>query len=382
DALHAALRDASAIVDGVFGTGLDRAIEGWRAAALAAMAASGVPVFALDLPSGVDADTGAVHGVAVPARLTATFAGYKRGHLTGPGRGLSGDVVVVDIGVPPPPAHDRVLELADAAAWLPARANDAHKGTAGHALVLAGEAGKSGAALLGGHGALRGGAGLVTLAVPRSAQSAYDARVLELMTASVTDAGSIRALAEGKRAVVLGPGFGLEPERRSLAVELARTLEPVTILDADALTAIGGDLGSLSGAPLRVLTPHPGEAARLLGSTTEAVQADRFGAAAALAERSGQLVVLKGAGTIVAQGGRCAVCPLGTPALGVAGTGDVLAGAIAAVIDGSAAFETACAAVLLHARAGELAAHTDRGLLAREVGDALPVALAEARLTR
>ncbi len=381
-----ALEGATLIVDGLFGTGLDRPIEGWRRALVEAMAASDAPVVALDLPSGIDADTGAVLGAVAPAAMTVTFAAHKRGLWQGAGRAAAGDVVCVDIGVPPPPAHDRLLSLSDAARGLPARRWDAHKGTAGHVLVLGGSAGKTGAARLSARGALRGGAGLVTIAIDAAGQAGLDAAVLEVMTAPLGDdpEADARALAEGKGACVLGPGFGLAADRRALALALARSLPTPTVLDADALTALA-DVGleALQGAPRRVLTPHPGEAGRLLGVSAAEVQADRYAAAAAIAERSGQVAVLKGAGTIVAEPGRLAVCPLGHPALGVAGTGDVLAGAIAAALAaGGPAFEAACAAVLLHAHAGELAARADRGLLASEVADRLPDALHAARLTR
>lgn len=384
--LTEALAGATVIVDGIFGTGLDRPIEGWRRGLVEELGAAAAPVFALDLPSGIDADTGAVLGVALTAEVTATFAAEKRGLWQGEGRRCAGEIVPVDIGVPTPSSDDVVLELADAARWMPPRAYDTHKGRAGHVLVLAGNAGKTGAALLSGHGALRGGAGLVTIAASEAGQRVLDPRVVELMTARLGDedpAADALALAEGKKAVVLGPGFGLEPARRELAVRLARELPTVAVLDADALTALADELDALEGTPPRVLTPHPGEAARLLGTGVGEVQADRYAAATELAARTGHVVVLKGAGTIVAEPGRLAVCPLGSPALGVAGTGDVLSGAVAAAVhDGAGLFETSCAAVLLHARSGERGAVTDRGLLAREVADGLPDALAEARLTR
>lgn len=380
------LASATMIIDGLFGTGLDRAIEGWRADVIANVSASDAAVVALDLPSGIDADTGAVLGVAVEADLTATFGAHKRGLWQMPGRGHAGEVVCVDIGVPPPASRDGLLELADAAGVLPRRAMHAHKGSAGHVLIVGGSPGRTGAALLSGHGAIRGGAGLVTLA--SSARDALDAKVLELMTAALpVDAAGARTAAldaaQGKAAAAVGPGLGLGAEAKALALALARELPIPTVLDADALSAIAGEGLELvqEAAAARVLTPHPGEAARLLGSTVREVEADRYAAAARIAARAGHVVVLKGAGSVVAEpGGRVAVCPLGTPALGVAGTGDVLTGALAAALAAvRAPFDAACAAVLLHARAGELAARSDRGLLAREVADQLPAALEEAR---
>jgi NAD(P)H-hydrate epimerase len=187
--------------------------------------------------------------------------------------------------------------------------------------------------------------------------------------------------AEGKAAAVLGPGFGLSPERRALANALALALPIPTVIDADALSALGSDFPSLQRArAARVLTPHPGEAARLLERPTSVVQADRYAAASELAARSGHVVVLKGARTIVAApDGRMRICAAGTAALGSAGTGDVLSGAIAALIGREAPFSAAWAAVELHAVAGELAAESDRGLLASEVAAALPRALTHLR---
>jgi hydroxyethylthiazole kinase-like uncharacterized protein yjeF len=265
--LEHALSDATLIVDGLFGTGLDRAIDGWRAALIERLNARALPAFAIDLPSGVDADTGGVLGVAIDATLTATFAAHKRGLWQVPARAKAGDIVCLDIGVPAPAARDLWLELSDAARWLPARAIHAHKGSAGHVLVVAGSAGKTGAALLAGHGALRGGAGLVTLA----SRGAPEASVIELMTTSLPDDESALqaalAAAAGKHAAVLGPGLGLDERGRALAVALAESLPIPCVIDADALTAIaerGVEILASAAAP-RVLTPHPGEAARLLG---------------------------------------------------------------------------------------------------------------------
>lgn len=378
DALDGALADATLIIEGIFGTGLDRPVEGWRVGLIEQLEAAAAPLVALDLPSGVDADTGAVLGTAVTAALTCTFAGHKRGLWQGEGRARSGEVVLCDIGVPGPRADDALLALSDAAGWLPARAFDDHKGGAGHVLVVAGAPGTTGAAVLCGYGALRGGAGRVTLAARPEAREALDRKVVELMTAEL---GALPELAEGKASLVVGPGLGLDEAGRALSLEAATRIAAPAVLDADALTAIareGIEILREAAGP-RVLTPHPGEAGRLLGISAAEVQADRYGAAEALAEASGQVVVLKGAGTIVASEGRLAVCPLGTPALGVAGTGDVLAGVIGAALAVVDPYEAACAAVLLHARAGELAATTDRGLFAREVADHVPAALRDAR---
>jgi NAD(P)H-hydrate epimerase len=386
-ALDAALDGATLIVDGLFGTGLSRPLDGIAAHVVERINDAGVPVVALDLPSGIDADTGAVLGTAVRAALTTTFAAHKRGLHQHPGVAHAGEVVLVSIGVPVSPgAPAQLVDRADVAALVAPRGDDAHKGTAGHVLVFAGSPGHTGAAVLAGLGALRGGAGLVTLAPRAEARPAIDAKLLELMSAALPaeldDAARVAlTLCEGKRTALLGPGFG---HGDGLARTLALTLPIPCVLDADALTALGDDLTALrrAAAP-RVLTPHPGEAARLLGTSVATVQADRFAAALRLTAQSGHIVVLKGARTIIASpDGALRVCAEGTPALGVAGTGDVLAGAIAAQLapqDGPARLDAVTAAVVLHALAGTLAARADRGLLAHEVADALPDALTACR---
>ncbi len=386
-ALDEALAGASLVVDALFGTGLDRPLGGVFLQAVARINQSAAPVVALDLPSGIDADTGAVLGAAVRAQLTVTFAAHKRGLHQHPGAALRGEVVCVGIGVPGPAgAAAGLLENADLRVLVPRRALDVHKGSAGHVLVIAGAPGRTGAALLCGLGALRTGAGLVTLCGRPGARAALDAKVVELMTDELPGPASAAAaraqeLARGKDSVVVGPGLGTDPEGVQLSQQLAVELTLPAVLDADALTALGTDLGRLQAAAgPRVLTPHPGEAARMLGCTSAQVQADRYVAALRLSQLSGAVVVLKGAGTIIAQpDGALRVCSRGTPAMAVAGTGDVLSGVIAALLPQLSAFDAASAGVYLHALAGELAARSDRGLLAHELADALPLAFERVR---
>jgi len=388
--LHALGEGATLVVDALFGTGLTRALEGSYAelvATMNALGALGVPTVALDLPSGVDADSGAVLGVAPGVALTLTFAALKRGLYQHPGAGLAGEVVCVPIGVPgPSSASTGLLEPGDVARWLPRRAGDVHKGDAGRVLIVAGSPGHTGAALLAGLGAQRGGAGLVTLAPRAEARAALDAKVVELMTMALPSeptlaAAELVALGADCDALVVGPGLGTDPDGQALARSLALALQRPTVLDADVLGAHAGRLDALRNAAApRVLTPHPGEAARLLGWTVARVQADRYAAAGELAAQSGAVCVLKGAGSLVAApDGRMAVCARGTPALASGGTGDVLAGLIGALLASLPAFEAAAAGVYLHALAGELAAQSDRGLLAREVADRLPAALERCR---
>ncbi len=384
--LGEALRAASLIVDGVFGTGLTREVTTW-AGVIHAMNDAAAPKVALDLPSGVDADTGAVLGAAVRAVTTITFGAHKRGLVQRPGQTHAGRVWVADIGVPVGrSAVDAVLERSDLRALIPARASDAHKGSAGHVAVVGGDQGKTGAAFLAGLGALRGGAGLVTLVAPESGRAVLEQKAVEMMTAALPgaeDPEAMRRLLAEKRALVVGPGFGFSPAARALVTQVLPTLAVPAVLDADALTLLAEAPGGLTGlrtaAGPRVLTPHPGEASRLLGTDTRDVQAGRYAAVRELAERSGQVVVLKGEGSLVAGAGHgLRVCPHGTPAMGTGGTGDVLAGLIGALLAaGIPPLDAASAGVLLHALAGERAAPGDRGLLASELAHAIPRVLAD-----
>jgi hydroxyethylthiazole kinase-like uncharacterized protein yjeF len=379
------------VVDAFFGTGLNRPIEGWQADVVNAMNASSGPRFAVDLPSGLDADTGATLGVAVEAKVTATFAHYKLGLLTPCGASLAGRVRVVDIGVPGSiVAHGgsaQRLEAADLANLVAPRPPGAHKTSAGHVLVVAGSPGKVGAAQLVARGAMRAGAGVATIATWPSAANAIESGVLEAMTARIDPAAipeSVDPILRGKHAVVVGPGFGLSDDAR-IAVEyvLAAWQGPI-VVDADALTMFAGRPSVLLAAKNAILTPHPGELARLLGKTTAQVEGDRFRAARELVAATGSVVVLKGAHTIIAgPDSRIAVSPVSCPALATAGSGDVLAGVIGAMACTMARFEAACAGVMLHALAGESwsRAHSnaDRGMLAHEIADALAVARPPAR---
>jgi ADP-dependent NAD(P)H-hydrate dehydratase / NAD(P)H-hydrate epimerase len=383
--LREQLAESSLVVDALFGTGLSRAIEGPHARAVELINQVQVPVLALDLPSGIDANSGQVLGVAVRAHCTVTFAGHKRGLHQYPGALHAGVTQCVGIGAPVQ-SDGRVglIERADVARQLPASAADAHKGTRGHVLVIAGSRGKTGAAVLASLGAMRAGAGLVTIAADEATQRVLEHKVLELMTAHFDEASplvSLLGLAEGKAAALLGPGFGTSPERKQLARQLSRELPIACVLDADALTALEGELELLreASAP-RILTPHPGEAGQLLRRKTSDVQADRYGAALEIAERTGQVTVLKGARTVIATPqGELRICRAGTPALGVAGTGDVLAGVLSTLVAREGTFAAAWAGVYVHALAGQLAAQSDRGLLASEVAHAIPRALEQVR---
>ena len=379
--------DCDVIVDALFGTGLDRPIEGDTRKLIEATYAHD-NVFAVDIPSGLDAQTGAVLGACVHAKHTVTFAHYKLGLLTPNGAAHCGRIHVVDIGVPASLAEQsaaQLLEPSDIAAFVSPRAPDAHKYRAGHVGVLAGSPGKTGAALLTSRGALRGGAGAVTIATWHDALPALQGRVVEVMTASLDALEKplievAASFATAKRAVVAGPGFGTD-ERATTAIRaLLVGYDGNVILDADALTLYASRAAELASSRAKlILTPHSGEAARLLGTTADAVEADRFTAAQTLAKRANAVVVLKGAHTlVVTPEGRIAISPIANPALATAGSGDVLAGVIGANACNMQPFEAACAGVYLHGAAADHWSRDGRhrGLLASEIADQVPTVLA------
>jgi hydroxyethylthiazole kinase-like uncharacterized protein yjeF len=384
-----AMARADVVVDALFGTGLDRPVGGFLADIVRALNASRGQRFSVDLPSGLDADTGVALGVAVEARVTATFAHYKLGLLTPHGAQLAGRVHVVDIGVPAAlvervGATANLLEAPDLAAWLPPRARGAHKTSAGHVVVIGGSPGKIGAPQLVARGAMRAGAGLATIASWPDAITAIEPHVLEAMTARIDPSRtveSIDAILAGKHAVVAGPGLGIGGEARALVEHVLSSFAGPIVVDADGLTMFARGCDPLARAKSGILTPHPGELARLLGKTPADVEADRFGAARKAVAATKAVVVLKGAHTIVASpDGRLAVSPVACPALATAGSGDVLGGVVAAMACSLPAFEAACAGVLAHALAGEAwsrsHAGADRGMLASEIAELLPEVLA------
>ncbi len=390
------LDGASVIVDALFGTGLRSAIEGVPAAAVSAMNSVRALRVAVDIPSGVDADTGEVRSVAVVADITATMGARKLG-LVIRAEAPVGRVQVIDLGVPPnrllhaaaalgPLAH--WLEPTDIAPRLPRRLATDHKGTAGHLLAIAGSVGRTGAGLLVARAALRAGTGLVTIATTAAAQAAFDAKVVAEMTtcyAAGDDAddnsfADLMAQSERMRAVVVGPGIptgaGMAALIRRLAAELVRPL----VVDADALNLLAAEAAGVlraARAP-RIVTPHPGEMARLCATSTAAVAKDRLGLARRLAAESGAVVVLKGARTIIAlPDGTAYINPTANAALGTAGSGDVLAGTIGGFLaQGLEAADAACVGVFVHGAAAEIAT---RGLGSRHlVATDLPDAIARA----
>jgi len=358
------------IVDAIFGTGLARPVAGDAASIIAAVNASGRPVVAVDIPSGLNADTGAIQGVAVRAEVTVTFVGRKPGFYVGEGLDRVGRVLVDDLGVPRAtfdgaiPAA-RLIGEGTIAEALPRRPRTAHKGGHGHVLVIGGGPGMPGAARLAGEAALRAGAGLVTLAAHPD-NAAIAATRPELMCIGAASPADLHALLGRATIVAVGPGLGQGAWAESLLEAALESGLPL-VVDADALNLLAASPRTFA---RWVLTPHPGEAARLLGITGAAVQADRLGAARELQSRYGGVVVLKGAGSIVQPpGGPPWICDRGNPGMAAGGMGDVLTGVIAGIAAQCGDLGLAArAGVLVHAQAGDLAARAgERGMLAGDV---------------
>lgn len=384
--LSEALERADIVVDAIFGTGLDRPIHGHLTEVIATINAARCHCIALDVPSGLDADSGAPFGTAVHADETVTFGHLKIGLLTPEGARLAGNVHVVDLGVPDRPILAEVGYVAEVirkevvGSWLRPREATTHKHAAGNVLVIAGSDGKIGAALLTALGAIRAGAGLVTIGTWPDALVALKSRVVELMTTSIDPEripSSLDAALAGRRAVAIGPGLGLDEKARAAVDHVVLGWDGLKVVDADALTHFVGRPEALASAPgSLVLTPHPGELGRLLGRSAQAIEQDRFGAVREAVQITRAIVVLKGARTVVATpDGRMFVCMAGNPALATAGSGDVLTGIIAALACSMTADCAAIAGVLIHALAGDAwraSTGSDRGMLANEIAERVP----------
>lgn len=380
DDLATACRGASVIVDAVLGTGARGAPRGDAAAMVHAIASAGLPVVALDGPTGVDLTDGSVAGDAVQADLTISFGAPKRGLVLHPGRGRAGRILVVEIGFPP---LDRdawsagVVTAGWAAARLPRIPLDAHKGTAGEVSVVAGGRDMGGAAVLVAMGALRAGAGMVRVISAEENRSSIQAAVPEAVFVG-RDSGGVEAALERADAVVIGPGIGLDDEGSALVARAIAVGAPI-VLDADALTLLAREPGLLtpSVAGRALLTPHPGEMARLLGTAAADITADPFGAAREAVARFGCAVLLKGAPSHVAAPDAPAMVNVtGHSGIATGGMGDTLAGIAGAMMAGGASPADAGALALYYSgRAAELAGR-GRSLLPRDVSEALPAAFA------
>jgi ADP-dependent NAD(P)H-hydrate dehydratase / NAD(P)H-hydrate epimerase len=391
------LAGAELILDALLGTGLGKEVQGFYKGLIALMNETPRPKLAVDIPSGLSSDSGQPIGLCVQASATVTFGRPKRGHLLFPGSQFVGRLLLVDIGIPPalgPAGADRVeLLSADALlSWLPERRPDSHKGTYGHALILAGSTGKTGAAALAAMGALRVGAGLVTLGVPAGLNPILEMKLTEAMTEPLPEGETgclgrpalerIRALMAGKRVLALGPGLSTASGTQALIGSLLKEDSSLPlVIDADGLTALADHpeyLTLLSGRA--ILTPHPGEMARLTGKTVKEIQSDRITAAREFAGRYGVVLVLKGARTVVADpDGAVFLNPAAHPVMASGGMGDVLTGMITGwLAQGVALLPAACLGVYFHTGAGARIAATKggQGILASELADTVPELIA------
>ncbi|HEY5431240.1 MAG TPA: NAD(P)H-hydrate dehydratase [Solirubrobacteraceae bacterium] len=386
----AALRGAQAIVDAILGTGFTGEPRDPARGAIAAIndAGAAAVVFACDVPSGVDASTGEIVGEAVRADVTATFAAAKPGLWISPGKTHSGQVEVIDIGIPSGGPVRPAVGLIEPLVvdGVPHRGHDSTKFAAGAVLVCGGSTGLTGAPCLASEAALRAGAGYVTVLIPASLNLVFEQRLLEVMSVPLADRdGALTPAAfdvvlersQRAGALVLGPGLGRAAATAKLARRLARRVQIPLVLDADGLNAHAGRLDSLAGrVAATVLTPHAGELGRLLECPSEEVAAHRLACVRRAAVRAQAIVLVKGDDTIVAApDGRAAISRGGAPALATAGTGDVLSGVIAAYLSKRMdPFHAACAGVLVHARAGQLAARSigTEGVIASDVIEQLP----------
>ncbi len=379
---------ADLIIDALLGGGLARPVEGEVARLIVAANAADAPVLAVDLPSGIDGNTGQIRGVAVQSKKTVTFFRLKPGQILYPGRRVCGEVVLADIGIPAG-VLDRIrpaLAINMPELWrdqLPVLDEEGNKFNRGHLVVVSGGIESTGAARLAAHAAARTGAGLVTVASPSDALAVNAAALTDIMVRGSDGAAGLRRLLEDKRrnALVLGPGNGVG-EALKECVALALSSGRALVLDADALTSFASNASALKAdiseehAVKLVVTPHDGEFARLFAAQTDILaHPDRLGRALAAARFLGGVVVLKGPDCVIASpDGRAAINQNGTPWLATAGSGDVLAGAIGGLLaQGAPAFEAACAGVWLHAEAGRA---VGPGLLAHDLPQALRGAMA------
>ena len=369
------LDDAEVIVDALFGTGLDRQVEGAWGECIVHMNASPAPVLAMDIPSGLHADTGRVLGTSVCAALSVTFIGLKQGMFTGEARDHCGRVVFDDLGVPPAlyeriPASAQRAEMATIGGILGTRRRSQHKGSFGHVLIIGGDTGFAGAARMAGEAAARVGAGLTSIATRAAHAGVLASQRPELMCHGVEDAHALAPLLERATVVAVGPGLGRGEWGRAMLSAALAASQPL-IVDADGLNLLAESAPDAHGsAQARIMTPHPGEAGRLLQCPSQHIEEDRFAAAGEIAQRYRATVVLKGAGTLVCESNQVIhVCEGGNPGMASGGMGDVLSGVIAGLVaQGLAPTVAARAGVLLHAAAADLAAADgERGLLAGDL---------------
>jgi NAD(P)H-hydrate epimerase len=389
---------ADVLIDALLGTGLSSPVKGRYQEAITEMNASSAPTIAVDLPSGIHSDNGQILGTAVDASLTVTFGCPKVGLYLGAAIDQAGRILVSDIGIPQ--EYVRALGLKVQLLTpqmikplLPQRSMTSHKGTYGHAGIIAGSPGKTGAAALAGKSALRIGTGLVTVATPKTVNPTLEAKLLEAMTAPMPETddltlglsayAALSDFAKTRSAIAIGPGIGTHHETGELVRTIIQNLNQPCVVDADALNLLAGHTSILlsSNIPL-ILTPHPGEMSRLLGNhSPKSVNDDRLGVARRFAQTHHVVVVLKGARTIVASpDGQAAICPTGNPGMASAGMGDALTGMIVGLLaQGLSPWNAAKAGVYLHGLAGDIAAEKlgQAGLIASDLIECIPHALTQ-----
>jgi NAD(P)H-hydrate epimerase len=379
DLAHAA--DADLLVDALFGTGLNRAPAGAYADVIRDVAELRIPVLAIDLPSGANASSGVPFEPCVQAEVTVTFAAPKLCHIFEPAALYCGEVIVADISIPDVAVDEEAVSLAlitpkSIQPHIAPRLAATHKGTYGHVAVIAGSPGRSGAAVMCARGAIRAGAGLVTVMTDSETAKLVHAGCIEAMTATM--------LPSQAKAVLIGPGLQDNDESYANIREQIASIDLPMIIDASALNAFATRANEINPRALpRVITPHPGELARIMGSDTTSINADRIAAARDAARACNCVVVLKGHQTLVAEpDGHVFVNPTGNPGMATGGMGDVLSGVVAALLArGTDPLDAACTAVYLHGLAGDLLKEEigDIGLAATEVADRIPRAIQRAR---
>jgi len=398
DSIADELGRAGIIVDALLGTGLSSEVKGlYRSVIDQVNRLKDVPVVSVDVPSGIDATTGKILGSAVKAWLTCTYGLPKIGLFTYPGRENAGELEVVDICIPRALVKDSgiktfVQEEEDFVDLLPKRSSDSHKGTYGHVLVVAGSPGKTGAASMAGHAAMRAGAGLVTLGVPAGLRSIVEEKTKEVMTESLPDFDdgylgidawqSLSDILKGKNAAAVGPGLSDREETGKLVFKLVEEADVPLVIDADGLNLLAKNTDVLKKTgKVHVLTPHPGEMARLTGLSVTEVQEDRINTASSFSKEYGVVLVLKGASTVIAEpGGKVFINPTGNPGMAGGGMGDVLAGFIAGLIaQGISSVDAARMAVFIHGANGDLIAENgaEIGILATDIAEKIPEFLGE-----
>jgi ADP-dependent NAD(P)H-hydrate dehydratase / NAD(P)H-hydrate epimerase len=394
DFIQQKLGPCGLIVDALLGTGLNAPVRGLMAALIALINASRVPVLAVDIPSGLDADRGTPLGSAVKATLTVTFAYPKLGLVGAPGLTHVGRLEVIDIGIAPEALaaitpQTALLTKEEMGACLRERHADVHKGDFGHLLVVAGARGKSGAALMSGGAALRIGTGLVTLGGPASLNAVFSTALMEAMTVPLPerpdgslsfDARTMAEAVQGKSAIAFGPGVGVSADTIGLLRWLLTQSEQPLVIDADGLNCLATDPNLVREAKMPVvLTPHPGEMARLVKSSTAAVQERRLEIARAFAVQYHCYLVLKGARTVIATpDGKAWINPTGNPGMASGGMGDVLTGIISGLLaQGYPPTNACCLGVFLHGSVGDRAAQEKGGIgiLARDLIEQLPMGI-------